>query len=186
MPPALTLMLYHYSVARAASQGTGPLSGTFAARLAKGGSSTDGRKSGLHGYCAGLGLKTGGLDAHDAPAFRFLSEDDGHANAAEIRFFELSRGFPHQGRHGGFAADEVNIFDFSDGLGPTRSGEDESCRFMDARRTNPQVALRVYKLAIRGKHPRKLGCLTKAPYPCNLHHGNNFFRGLLEFLLWIV
>jgi hypothetical protein len=39
-------MLYHYSVARAASQGTGPLSGAFAARSARGGSSTDSRKTG--------------------------------------------------------------------------------------------------------------------------------------------
>src|SRR5580700_8575747 len=111
-------MLYHYSVARAASQGTGPISGAFAARLARGGSSTSGRKSGLNGCGAGLGLETGGLNADDAPTFRFLSEDDGHANAAGIRFFELSGRFPHQGRHGRFTADELNIFDFSDRLGP--------------------------------------------------------------------
>jgi hypothetical protein len=35
-PPALTLMLYHYSVARAASQGTEPFSAAFCALDGKG------------------------------------------------------------------------------------------------------------------------------------------------------
>jgi hypothetical protein len=121
MPPALTLMLYHYSVAGAASQGTGLLSGTFAAGLARGGSSTGNREGSLNGCAARLGLKAGGLDTDDAPAFRFLSEDDGHADAAGIRFFELSGGFPDQGRHCGFTANELNIFDFSDRLGPSQA-----------------------------------------------------------------
>src|SRR5208282_1348240 len=186
MPPSITLMLYHYSVARAASQGTGPLSGTFAACWARGGSSTGGKKRGLNRCSAGLMLKTGGLDTDDAPAFRFLGQDNGHAHAAGIRFFELSGGFPHQGGHGGFTADELNIFDFADRLGPASSGEDKSCCFVDALRTNPQIALRVHKLAIRGKHRGKLCRLTIAPCLCNLHHGNKFRRGLLEFPLLIV
>src|SRR5271155_5194003 len=141
MPPPITLMLYHYSVARAASQGTGALSGAFAAWLARGGSSTRGSKSGLNGCCAGSGLKTGGLSAHDAPAFRFLSQDDGHADAARIGLFLLCGRFPHQGRHDGFAADELNIFDFSDRLGPRRGREDKPRCFVNALRTNPQIAL---------------------------------------------
>src|SRR5277367_2137801 len=126
MPPSITLMLYHYSVARAASQGTGLLFGTFAAWLARGGSSTGGRESchRLNRCRAGLRLKTGGLDADDAPAFRLLSEDDGHAYAAWVWFFELAGRFPYQAHHGSFGTDELNIFDFSDRLGPARRGED--------------------------------------------------------------
>src|SRR5580700_4057716 len=185
-PPPLTLMLYHYSVARAASQGTGTLSGAFAARLARGGSSTSGRRIGLDRCCAGCGLKTGDLNPGNCPAIGFLRENDRHPDAAGIWLFLFCGRFPPQGRHDGFAANELNIFDLSDRLGPARSGEDKSCGFLDARRTNPQVALHVYKLAIRGKHPCKLSCLTEAPYPRNLHHGNNFCRGILEFSLWII
>jgi hypothetical protein len=36
MPPALMLMLYHYSVVRAASQGTGTVSGYFCCLIGKG------------------------------------------------------------------------------------------------------------------------------------------------------
>jgi hypothetical protein len=36
------------------------------------------------------------------------------ANAAGIRFFRLSSDFRDQRRHGGLAADESRLFDFSD------------------------------------------------------------------------
>jgi hypothetical protein len=38
---------------------------------------------------------------------------------------------PDQGRHGGFAANELDIFYFSDSLGPSLRGEDEFCSFQD-------------------------------------------------------
>src|SRR5580704_8175806 len=153
-------MLYHYSVAGAASQGTGPLSATFAARLARGGSSTDSRKTGLTSGCAGLRLESGGLHTRDAPAFRFLRQNDGHANAAGIWFLRLRCGFPDQRRHGGFAADELDIFDFSDSLGPSRCAEDAFCSLPDLLGTNPQIPVRIHKLAPQGEQARKISRLA--------------------------
>ena len=75
------------------------------------------------------------------PAFRFLCEDDGHSNTAGIWFFEPFGGFPSEGGHYGFTADELNIFDFPDRLSPARRGEDEFCGFMDGGGTNPKLAL---------------------------------------------
>src|SRR5579859_4271625 len=183
-PPILTLMLYHYSVARAASQGSGPDSGTLASRMARGCSSTapEHRIEGSKPGRTGLLLKPGGLDARDAPAFRFLGEDDSHANAARIWFLKLIGGFPCQRDQYGFAAHKLHVLDFSQSPGPPLRGENDFCSLMDVRGANPKSASSIHKLPIGGKHSGEGSCLAVTPCVHKLLHGYYFFRGLL---LWI-
>src|SRR5579859_2320498 len=183
-PPALTLMLYHYSVARAASQGSGPDSGTFASRMARGCSSTaqERRLEGSKPGRTGLVLKPGSLDARDAPAFRFLGEDDSHANTAGIWYLKFIGGFPCQRDEYGFAAHKLHVLDISQSPGPSLRGENKFCSLMNARRANPQSALGVNKLSIDRKHSGKGSSLAVTPCVHKLLHGYYFFRSLL---LWI-
>jgi hypothetical protein len=168
-------MPYHYSVARAASQGTGLDSGTFAAWMARGGSSTGVQKSGLDGCGTGAWLETSSLDAGDRPAIRFLGENDGHANTARIRLFELNSCFPGKTEHDGLASHELNVFDVSLGVGPTGQRENAFCGVADARWTNPQIALGIHELAIGGKHRCKLKSLAICPGEHERMHGSNSF-----------
>src|SRR5882672_6182188 len=131
---------------------------------------------GLDRSSTGTGLKTGGLDTRNGPAFWFLGENYGHANTAGIWLLEFYGGFPDEGRHNGFTADELDIFDSFLSLDPPRIAEDESRGLHDAGGANPQVTLGIHELAVRSEQPRKIRCVSGSPSSRELRQRNDFFR----------